>query len=334
MKSIKIISTLGPSTLKSKFLKETKKDIDIFRLNMSHLTLDELIKNLKFLKKNKIKNICLDTEGAQIRTVKTKKKYFKKKTKIILSCKKINNKNSIQLYPEFSFNGLKSKTKISIGFNGLNLKIIKVDEKYLKCSVVEPGYLESNKGVHLNSETKLNPLTTKDIDAIKIAKKFNIKMFALSFANDPSDVYLIKKLIPKQSLVISKIETKKGFLNRKKIIKLSDAILIDRGDLSRYIDISKIPLAQRLIINDAKKLNTKIFVATNLLETMINHNEPTRAESNDIYSSLEMGANGLVLAAETAIGKYPTQCVKFLKKSIDVFYKRKEHVLKNMNFFN
>ena len=118
MKSIKIISTLGPSTLKSKFLKETKKDIDIFRLNMSHLTLDELIKNLKFLKKNKIKNICLDTEGAQIRTVKTKKKYFKKKTKIILSCKKNNNKNSIQLYPEFSFNGLKSKTKISIGFNG------------------------------------------------------------------------------------------------------------------------------------------------------------------------------------------------------------------------
>ena len=89
MKSIKIISTLGPSTLKSKFLKETKKDIDIFRLNMSHLTLDELIKNLKFLKKNKIKNICLDTEGAQIRTVITKKNILRKKLKSYSHAKKL-----------------------------------------------------------------------------------------------------------------------------------------------------------------------------------------------------------------------------------------------------
>ena len=75
MKNIKIISTLGPATLNKKILNSIKRDIDIFRLNMSHLSLDELTKNLKFLRQNNIKNICLDTEGAQVRTLKTKKRY-------------------------------------------------------------------------------------------------------------------------------------------------------------------------------------------------------------------------------------------------------------------
>ena len=187
--------------------------------------------------------------------------------------------------------------------------------------------------MHIHSELKLDPLTQKDIKAIEIAKKFDVKIFALSFANSDTDVTLIKKITPKKSIIISKIETKKGLLNRFKITKISDAILIDRGDLSRYVEIPKIPLAQRLIINDAKKLSKNVYVATNLLETMINQNEPTRAESNDIFSSLEMGSDGLVLAAETAIGKYPKECINFLKKSIKIFNNRKRFKLNNNLFF-
>ena len=333
MKNIKIISTLGPATLKRKILNSIKRDIDIFRLNMSHLSLHELTKNLKFLKQNKIKNICLDTEGAQVRTLRIKKRYFKKNTKIELSCIHKTNKNIIQLYPKFSFKKIKMKSKVSIGFNGLVLEIIKISVDKLYCKVIESGYLESNKGVHIHSELKLDPLTQKDRKAIEIAKKFDVKIFALSFANNHADVIQIKNIIPKKSIVISKIETRKGLLNRFKIAKISDAILIDRGDLSRYVDIPKIPLAQRLIIKDAKKLNKNIYVATNLLETMINFNEPTRAESNDIFSSLEMGSDGLVLAAETAIGKYPKECINFLKKSIKVFNNQKKFKLNNKAFF-
>ncbi len=333
MKNIKIISTLGPSTLKKKILNSIKGDIDIFRLNMSHLTLQELTKNLKFLRQNKIKNICLDTEGAQVRTLRTKKRYIKINSKIELSCTYKTKKNVIQLYPKFSFKKIKVKSKISIGFNGLKLETIKITDEKLYCKVIQSGYLESNKGVHIHSELKLDPLTQKDVKAIEIAKKFDVKIFALSFANSDTDVTLIKKITPKKSIIISKIETKKGLLNRFKITKISDAILIDRGDLSRYVEIPKIPLAQRLIINDAKKLSKNVYVATNLLETMINQNEPTRAESNDIFSSLEMGSDGLVLAAETAIGKYPKECINFLKRSIKIFNNRKRFKLNNNLFF-
>ena len=99
--------------------------------------------------------------------------------------------------------------------------------------------------------------------------------------------------------------------------------MIDRGDLSRYVPIEKIPIAQESIIKQSIKLNTPTYVATNLLESMIKENEATRAESHDIYSTLKEGAEGLVLAAETAIGKNPVECVRFIKRCLTVYKKNK-----------
>ena len=331
-KKIKIILTLGPSTLKKKILQKLKKDTDIFRLNMSHLNLEQLKRNLLILKKNHIKNICIDTEGAQIRTLFLKrKKYLEKNSIFYVSTKKINFKNCIQLYPDFDFQKLKKKTKIKIGFEGLELQINKILKNSLKCSVISSGFLEANKGVHFEKDVSLNPLTTKDKKAIEIAKKNGIKIFALSFANSSHDVNYMRSLIKKNDFLISKIESRKGFYSRSKIIKSSDAVLIDRGDLSRYIPIQKIPIAQKIIINEAKKLKKNVYVATNLLETMINSNNPTRAESNDIYSSLSSGCSGLVLAAETAIGKYPVECMNFLKSCVHTYLK--SDFIKNNNKF-
>jgi pyruvate kinase len=164
--------------------------------------------------------------------------------------------------------------------------------------------------------------------AIEVGKKFKVKYFALSFANRLKDVKLFRKLIGKKSFLISKIETKKAYKNIKEITKSSNAILIDRGDLSRYYPIDSIPIIQKLIINEAKLLKTECYIATNLLESMIVNFYPTRAESNDIFSCLELGAKGLVLAAETAIGEYPKECVSFVKKCII----RRDNFLKSGKF--
>tara|TARA_B100000965_G_scaffold405662_1_gene440622 strand:- start:1324 stop:2334 length:1011 start_codon:yes stop_codon:yes gene_type:complete len=331
---IQIIATLGPSTLNSNFLKKSKKYLNLFRLNMSHLSLEKLEENIKFLKKNKITEICIDTEGAQIRTSKVKKKNYKKNEKIILGFeKKISNKY-ISLYPEFKIEILKKNTKIFIGFDGLKCVVLKqLPNKKILCKVIEQGLVENNKGVHIEQEIKLNPLTKKDIQAINLGVKYKIKKFALSFANDAKDVHYIKSLAGKNSFIISKIETRKGFINRNKIMKKSNAALIDRGDLSRYISVSKIPYAQKDIIKSGKKIKTPIYVATNLLESMVSSKSPTRAESNDIITTLESGASGLVLAAETAIGKYPFDSVLFLTDCIKNFKKiRNKNIQKNFLF--
>ena len=323
----KIICTIGPSSFKTSVIKNLKKlKVNLFRINMSHTSVKDLKKRINFLKivgKNKI---CIDTEGAQVRNTKILKKKFLKKNSLI----KIYNDNftcdskKIFLYPKFNLNSIKVNALIHIGFEGLVLKVTKKNNKedFLQAKVVTSGLIESNKGVHINTNLELDALTQKDIEAVKYGLKKGIKNFALSFVNKAEDVLQFRKLIGKKSFLISKIETRNAVNNLKKICKLSNAILIDRGDLSRYIALEKIPIVQEYIIKNAKKYNTPVYVATNLLETMIFNAKPTRAESHDIYSTLKEGASGLVLAAETAIGKYPEKCVMYVKKAIDAFEKK------------
>lgn len=333
MKSkIKIIATLGPSTLKKNFLSSQAKKIDLVRLNMSHLNPKQLEKYIIFLKKLKIKNICIDTEGAQIRTGNLKRSYFLKKNKKISFSSQLNNKGVFSLYPRFDLKFIKPGTLVYVGFDGLILKVLSAKNNILKTIVVSSGMMEGNKGVHFQNYFKIPPFTQKDLKAIEIGKKYKIKHYALSFANNERDVKKFRSLLPMNSQLISKIETKEGFVNRKKIIRSSDKVLIDRGDLSRYIKISKIPMAQKIIIQDAIKLKKDVYIATNLLETMLIKSEPTRAESNDIFSSLESGCSGLVLAAETAIGKYPTECLNFLRDCINN-YQNKKNLIKNEKKF-
>lgn len=321
------ICTLGPSSYKKKVLiKLKKKGVNIFRINMSHTQIKDLPNKINYLKKNKIKNICIDTEGAQIRTTKVKSRILLKKGKkiILKNQKELSDDRIINLYPSFNLINQKINSKIFLGFNNLVLKIKKknIKENFLITEVVKSGFLESNKGVHFsNSNLRLSPLTNKDKEAINYAKKAGIKYFAMSFVNESQDVDLLRDLAGKNVKVISKIETNKALKNLNKIIDKSDAILIDRGDLSRYVPIYQIPIAQEYVIKIANKKLTPVYVATNLLETMIEKSEPTRAESHDIYSSLKNGADGLVLAAETAIGKFPVECVDFLNNCIKAYNK-------------
>ena len=327
-KKIKIICTLGPSSFKKKILQKLKNQkVDIFRINLSHTNQNEIKNKILYLKKQKIKNICLDTEGAQIRTTLVKKSYYLKKNLFVqLSTeKKSSDRKNIYLYPKFNILSVPLGTKIFIGFENLCLKVTKKNIKKNKiiCKIIKSGSLESKKGVHLNYPIKLNALTEKDIYALKLGKLLGIKNFAISFVNNHKDIYDVKKIVGNNNKIISKIETLNAIKDLKKIAKVSTSLLIDRGDLSRYIPIEQIPLAQEMIIRNAKRVKKPVYVATNLLENMIENSQPTRAESNDIYSSLKQGAKGLVLAAETAIGNYPNNCVSFLKKCISVYKSRK-----------
>lgn len=314
-----IFCTLGPGSLNKRFLNFSKKNINLLRLNMSHIDIKDLPKTINFIRKHTKTPICIDTEGAQIRTKVKKKTFFKKNINIKIS----RAKGSFKLYPEDVFRQLKSGDILDIGFSGLVVKILKKDKETINSKVLASGYLETNKGVHLkNRKIKINYISEKDKQAIEIAKKFNIKFFALSFTNSVEDVKKFNKLLKKETKIF-KLETKSALSDIKNILKSGQNFLIDRGDLSKDISIEYIPVAQREIISLGRKLNKNIYVATNFLETMISNISPTRGEVNDIYNTLEIGAKGLVLAAETAIGKYPEQCVNVLQKIIKVYLKNK-----------
>lgn len=320
MSKIKIICTLGPKSLNKKFLHFSKKNIDLLRLNMSHLSIEQLKKSIIFVKKNSNVPICIDTEGAQIRVQVKKESYLKSGQKIRIS----NKKKDINLYPDYVKNKLKNGDILNIGFSNLYIKIIKKNLSEILCKVISSGKVENNKGVHLeNRKIKLNYLTNKDFEAIEVGKKLNIKYFALSFTNSTSDIIKFNNLLKNKNKIF-KIETQNAIKQFDKILKKGDSFLIDRGDLSKDVKIENIPLVQRKLFElTSKYKDKKIFVATNLLESMLENNYPNRGEANDIFNSLEMGAAGLVLAAETAIGKYPQDTVRFLQRMIKTFKKSK-----------
>ena len=314
-----IYCTLGPSTLNSNFLKFSNKRISLLRLNMSHIETKQLKKKINFIRKFSRIPICIDTEGAQIRSkIKIKKKYKIGNDAIIYE-----KNGNFKIYPLGVFNKIKKDDLLDIGFDGLQIKVKKKTKEKLICKVTKSGLLENNKGIHIkNRNIKLNYITEKDKEAIKIAKKMKIKHFALSFTNSHKDILKFNKLL-KDEIKFFKIETRSAINNLDKIISLGKRFLIDRGDLSNDISVKMLPLAQRKILKTAKKKGKKVYVATNFLESMMNNNYPTRGEANDIYNTLEMGADGVVLAAETAIGKHPKDCVIFLQKLIKIYMKYK-----------
>jgi ATP sulfurylase len=160
------------------------------------------------------------------------------------------------------------------------------------------------------------PLSEKDRAALRIGREKGLKYAALSFANRASDVDAIREIVGDETFVISKIECRNGLLNLSAIAEKSDGLLIDRGDLSREFPVERVPALQKHIVRVAKVVGRKVYVATNLLESMITAPGPTRAEVNDVYNTLVDGVDGLVLAAETAIGAHPIACASMIVKLI------------------
>ena len=193
-KNIKILVTLGPSSLNKNFLKFCKKEkVSLLRLNMSHIENSNLKRTIKFIKKfNSVTPICIDTEGAQIRTKITKKITLKRNNKFTIS----KEKGKILLYPSEVFEKLKKGDILLIGFDNLSAIVINKFPDKIIMKTLTSGALENNKGVHLkNRKIKLNFLTTKDQKAIDISKEEKIKNYALSFTNSHHDIIKFNKFI-------------------------------------------------------------------------------------------------------------------------------------------
>ena len=153
--------------------------------------------------------------------------------------------------------------KIRVDFNSVNLQVTKDNDDCLLATVVQGGYVGSNKAADVDRHIDLDAITFKDKAAFQIGIKMGVKNFSLSFTNSAEDVKNVRDIIGNNTNLISKIESIEGVLNLEEILPVVNQILIDRGDLSREVAIEKIPFIQRRIIAHAKSKNTPVFVATN-----------------------------------------------------------------------
>jgi len=314
---------VGPSSFNKKTIVEMEKNgVDLFKINLSHTKISDVEEVISCLKAWSSVPICLDSEGAQVRNqyMIEESVAFRKGNNVKIHPNEIKGDNkNISFAPNCVFNQLIVGDLIYVDFHAVTLKVIEKNEGFLLAEVVSGGVVGSNKAVNINREIELDPITEKDSEAFRIGKKMGITNFALSFTNSANDVKLVREIIGIEVKLISKIESIRGVLELDEILPVVDEILIDRGDLSREVAIEKIPFLQRIIISKARSKGVPVYVATNLLESMTKTHAPTRAEVNDVASTLLMGADGLVLASETAIGKYPIDAVKMINSLVKQF---------------
>ena len=318
-----IFATIGPSSMNKEIIqKMDKSGVDIFRINLSHTEACDFEKIINNVSSWTNKPICPDTEGAQLRTVKLSQNELIVKSNDIVELVGAGNKSSNNVIPlniPSPNNIFLVGDLVKIDFKEVLIQIIKINTKSVVAEIITGGKIRSNKGVSVDRQIDLPYFTEKDIEVIEISNRLNIKTIFLSFCSDGESIKELRRLFNYEITIISKVESQSGLINIDEICINSDGILIDRGDLSRDVAIEKIAFAQSYIMEKGKKYRTPVYTATNFLESMIEKPKPTRAEINDIVSTLTRGGSGIVLAAETAIGKYPVGCVRIISRIIREF---------------
>jgi pyruvate kinase len=319
---IKILCTLGPSSFRPEVIRGLdQRGVDLFRINLSHTDVEEIETLVDLIRRHSTTPISLDTEGAQVRCGRMAEDVeLRRGTRVQLAREPVEGTSqSFSLWPSSAFDSLTVGNRVSVDFDGALLRVTETRDDGVEAEVIDGGRVGSNRAVNIDPPPVLPPLTVKDRAAIEIGTRLGITDYALSFASSSEDVNLIRQLAPPGSFIISKIESRLGVRNIEGIAARSDAILVDRGDLSREIPLEYVPYYQRVIVRQANQASRPVYVATNLLESMVTRKRPTVAEANDIATTLLDGAHGLVLAAETAIGVDPLRSVDVIRRAIRAF---------------
>jgi ATP sulfurylase len=322
-----LLCTLGPASLNGRVIKRLR-DIraTLFRINLSHTPVDQVERTVRLIQAETDAPICLDTEGAQVRTGDIVGAEIRLRENAIVRAHQRRvpgDDSNFNFYPRDIVQALETGDFISIDFDAVLVQVIGFEgegpDRVAVMCVLNGGSVKRNKAVTVARDIALPAMTAKDREAVAIGAALGVRHFALSFANTRANVDDLRSIVGADSFIISKVGCLRGIANLDEICAASNAILIDRGDLSREVPMENIPRVQKQIIARGRDAGVKVYVATNLLESMVSAANPTRAEVNDIFNTLADGADGLVLAAETAIGRYPIECAGMIVKMIQNF---------------
>ncbi len=327
----KIIATVGPAcSSRSMLSKLISSGVDVFRINFSHATHSEvkkIVSHIKHLRQEHNKHVTIlgDLQGPKIRTGKVVEGcVLKKGDQIVFTTNLIENGDNsmVQIGYNLFPKDVKKDEKVMVDDGKIILKVVKTNKSdEVTLEVIQGGELKSNKGVNLpNTKISLPALTEKDINDAKFAIKNSFDWIALSFVRSKNDVLMLKELIhseTKKSMpIISKIEKPQAIEKLESILKVSDGLMVARGDLGLEIPAEEVPINQKIMVEMAKKARKPIIVATQMMESMINNLTPSRAEVNDVANSVMDGADCIMLSAETSVGKYPCEVVRKIGKII------------------
>jgi len=303
----KIILTIGPALFRNTRLKEIDHENYIYRINGAQVSPVDAGKYIEAIRSQlPHAEIMLDLPGNKIRTANLEKAIVLKPGQTFSLLTHQVNFADFHKY-------LKVGDRVLASDSTLQFTVSEVSQERITFSSQSIGKLFSNKGLHVRGIYHDIPfLFQKDRELIELANRSKISYLGLSFVRKVEDIKAAGRLIDDNITMVSKIETKAAVDNLNSILRQVDYILIDRGDLSADVGLSKIPSYQKFIIQKACFYNKKVFLSTQFFKNMVEYPVPTIAEIIDLYNTLNMGIYGIQLSEETSIGKYPRECLEVI----------------------
>ena len=326
-KRTKIIATIGPASSSSTIIARLiRAGMDAARLNFSHgdrrdhTWRIQLIRN-EAAKAGKQIAIIQDLQGPKLRVgaMQNDAVPLKRGDMLTLTTKKVIGTADLVsvTYPRLT-KDLKAGDIVLLDDGRLELRVARKDAHGLTCKVIRGGVLKSHKGVNLpGARLSLPSLSRKDKDDLKFGVKQGVDYIALSFVRTAQDILLTRKFVHSLGAnipLIAKIEKPEAIQNLDEIICASDGIMVARGDLGVEMSSEQVPLLQKKIIEACKWAEKPVITATQMLESMIENPQPTRAEASDVANAILDGTDCVMLSGETAMGNYPVQAVEVMAR--------------------
>ena len=341
-KRTKIIATLGPASSSPKSISNLiKEGTDVFRINLSHANVNEIEKIINILKNASLKlkrpvATLIDLQGQKIRIKGfSDKEYILLKTKneFILDAVLADNKGtdkSVGLTYKDLPKQLEVGDELLLSDALIKLEVTKIEKSKIFTKVIRGGKLKPYQGVNKKGGgLSLKGITEKDKKDLAKAVKLDIDYVAVSFVKDADDIKAVKKVIGKKQIgIIAKIERSEALEDIDQIAKVSDGLLVARGDLGVEIGIEQLPAVQDMLIRKAMSFDKIVIVATQMMESMINNRVPTRAEVFDVANAVTSGVDAVMLSAETAIGNYPIDVIQEVSRICEAAEKTNRKNLK------
>ncbi|RLE50232.1 MAG: pyruvate kinase [Candidatus Methanomethylicota archaeon] len=329
---VKVIATIGPASSSSEIiLAMAKEGVDGFRINFSHGTKEEWREYVKIIRESEDyvgRPLALegDLQGPSIRVGSLLQPIPVSPGDIVIATLSDQVGLEEKVFPipcRELFREIVRGDVIAMDDGMLKLEAIEVSEDHIAFKALTPGTITSNKAiVVLGKEIELPLLHEADMERLRFALSNDFNYIGLSYVRRASDIEAIKILIRGfggYAKVMSKIETRSAIANLSEIVNCSDAILVARGDLGVHFPLERIPQLQQMIVETCIRSGKPVALATQLLTSMINSPSPTRSEMVDVVQAILEGIDMLILTGETAVGKYPVEAVKWLKRIIKTY---------------
>ena len=327
MRKTKIICTLGPATESAEVLREmVLAGANIFRLNMSHATHDwvrVIVPRIRAIAKELgvVVGILMDTQGPAIRTGDLPTKLELKPGdafEFTVRGERSEEDYSVDVNYDGLIDDISVGDTVLVDNGNIHMKVLSKEGHRIRCEVLTEGLMGSRRHINLPGvKVNLPPLTEKDLADVAVGAETQVDFVALSFCREPSDVEALRKVLHEHgsaARIIAKIEDQLAVKNIKEIIRLTDVIMVARGDLGIECPMEELPIIQRRIIKRCLAKGVPVIVATHMLESMITNPVPTRAEITDVANAVFEQADAIMLSGETTVGKYPVKCVTVMHK--------------------